>query len=290
MLPPAEQWTHHHAQVNGARLHYVEHGSGPLVVLLHGFPECWYGWRHQIGALAAAGFRVIAPDLRGYNLSEKTRDVCAYTVPNLARDIVELVRHLGDDKATIVGHDWGGAIAWHMAMHHAKVVEKLVILNAPHPATMLRELRKPQQQLKSSYILFFQIPLLPEIVIRWRNFALLRRVFQLDPVRPNVFSPHDIEQNRRALARRGALTCALNYYRALLRCREEKRVLNARRIKAQTLVLWGERDRYLNVGLTHGLEKWVPNLRLEMFPNASHWIHHEEPERVNELMIEFLHR
>jgi pimeloyl-ACP methyl ester carboxylesterase len=165
-------WNGRFASVNGIRLHYVEAGTGPLVLLLHGFPEFWGSWRHQIPALADAGFRVLAPDLRGYNLSSKPAGVESYRVAELVGDVVGLIRHAGEERATVVGHDWGGAIAWATAMRRGERIHRLIILNAPHPAAYLRELRRPGQLLRSWYVFFFQLPLLPECLVRARDYAL----------------------------------------------------------------------------------------------------------------------
>src|SRR5262249_22187334 len=144
--------------LNGLAFHYVEAGTGPLVVLLHGFPEFWYAWRHQIPALAGAGYYVVAPDLRGYNESDKPLGVRNYRIELLVQDVVALIEHTGVRRAVVVGHDWGGVIAWQLAMDHPERVDRLVILNAPHPAAFLRELRRPTQLLRSAYMLFFQLP------------------------------------------------------------------------------------------------------------------------------------
>jgi epoxide hydrolase 4 len=274
--------------VNGVKLHWVEAGAGPLVVLLHGFPEHWYAWRRQIPALAAAGFRVLAPDLRGYNLSDKPRGVRQYRLEALARDVAELVRRAGEDRAHVVGHDWGGVVAWWLAMHHPRAVERLVILNAPHPAAYFRELRRPAQMLRSWYALFFQLPWLPELAIRFDDFAALRRLFRTDPARPGAFTAADVRRYVEAFSDRRALTAALNYYRAAFR---QGWALFARRfprIVATTLVIWGEHDHYLVPELASGLEHWVPGLRVERLRGASHWVQHDEPGRVNELLVEFL--
>jgi pimeloyl-ACP methyl ester carboxylesterase len=288
MSPSAEPWTHHFATVNGIRLHYVEAGSGPLVVLLHGFPEFWYSWRHQLPALAAAGFRVIAPDLRGYGESDKPPGVQAYRIECLTGDVLGLIRHLGYSSAHIVGHDWGGAIAWSMPMQHPTAVERLAILNAPHPAIFFRQLGRPWQLLKSWYIFFFQIPWLPECLFRSRDFAGLLRNLRRDPVRPDAFSADDIACYRQALARPGALTAAINYYRAAFRRSPERQLLGFKAITQPTLVIWGERDRYLDVRLLEGLPAWVPDLRVERLADASHWVQNDAPERVNELLVRFL--
>jgi pimeloyl-ACP methyl ester carboxylesterase len=278
---------HSHASVNGIRLHYVEAGAGPLVVLLHGFPEFWYSWRHQIPALAAAGFRVRAPDLRGYNDSDKPAGVAPYRLPLLSADVAGLIRAAGVQRAAVVGHDWGGGIAWDVALRHPEVVERLAVLNAPHPLAFLRELRTPRQLLKSWYILFFQLPWLPEWALRRRDFAALDRALRREPVRTGAFTDDDIRLYKEALARPGALTAALNYYRALFRSPWwGRRSLPV--IKAPTLLLWCERDRYLDVRLTEGLGPWVETLRVERLPDASHWVQNDAPERVNELLIGFL--
>lgn len=283
-----EQWTHHEAAVNSVRLHYVEAGSGPLVILLHGFPEFWYSWRYQIPALAAAGYRVVAPDMRGYNTSEKPPGVRSYLIDTLADDVAALVRHLGESTAIVVGHDWGGAVAWYVPMRHPALVEKLIVLNAPHPGAFARELRTPGQMRKSWYILFFQLPWLPEALFRARGYAILDRVMRSDPVRPDAFADADIRRYKRALSRPGALSGAINYYRALLRRNPREAMQEPSPIRCPTLLIWGEQDRYLGVPLTEGLERWVPSIRVERIAEASHWVQIDAPERVNELTLEFL--
>lgn len=279
-------WNHRYAVVKGLRLHYVEAGAGPLVVLLHGFPEFWYSWRQQIPALAAAGFRVIALDLRGYNESDKPAGVHHYRLELLVRDVVGIVRHAGVERAHIVGHDWGGAIAWQVAIEHPEVVDRLAILNAPHPAALERELRGPRQWLRSWYILFFQLPWLPEWLWQRGDQALIERVFRQEPVRPDAFTAEDIAHYKRAFAQPGALTAAINYYRAALRQRR-RMTRRLRPIPAPTLLIWGERDRYLGARLAEGLEPWVPNLCVVRLPEASHWVQNDAPERVNDLLVQW---
>jgi pimeloyl-ACP methyl ester carboxylesterase len=274
-----------HGTTDGAvRLHYVEAGEGPLVLLLHGFPEFWYGWRHQIPALAEAGFRVRAPDLRGYGLSDKPEGVAAYRVERLVEDVAELVRHAGAARAHVVGHDWGGVVAWYFAMLRPELLDRLAILNAPHPAAFAREIVKPDQMLRSAYAAFFQLPVLPEAVLRAGGFALLKRVFRTEPARPGAFTDADIERYREAFARPGALTASLNYYRAAARYPRPR----VRPVAAPTLLIWGEKDPHLTVRLTEGLEAWVPDLRVERLPEASHWVAADEPERVSRLLVDFL--
>ncbi len=280
-------WHHQYAVSNGVRLHYVEAGSGPVVVLLHGFPEFWYSWRHQIPTLAAAGFHVIAPDMRGYNESDKPGGVESYRLERLTADVARLLAHAGAGRAAVVGHDWGGVVAWSLAMRQPQVVEKLVILNAPHPAVFLRQLWQLAQLLKSWYIFFFQFPWLPERFFRAGNFALLEKTLRHEPVNPGAFTEEDIRQYKQALAQPGALTAAINYYRSAFRHLGEasRRIVP---IAAPTLLIWGERDRYLGKKLTEGLDQWVPNLRVEHLPEASHWVQNDVPDRVNRLLMEFL--
>ncbi len=281
-------WQHRDAVVNGVRLHYVEAGSGPLAVLLHGFPEFWYSWRHQVPALAAAGFHVIAPDLRGYNLSDKPRSIPAYRLDVLLEDALGLIHHAGENRAAVVGHDWGGVIAWHLPLKHPEVVDKLVILNAPHPAAYRRELRSWRQLLKSWYIVLFQVPGLAEQVLAAGDYDLVGRMLRREPVHPEAFTPEDVHRYKKALARPGALTAALNYYRAL-RFPLAHSDHAVPPIQVPTLVLWGEQDSHLSVRLTEGLGAWVRDLRVVRFPDASHWVQNDAPERVNRLMIDFLH-
>jgi epoxide hydrolase 4 len=279
---------HRYADLGDVRLHYVEAGEGPLVLLLHGFPQFWYQWRHQIPALVEAGFRVVAPDMRGYNLSDKPPGVRAYRLELLARDVERLILARGERTADVVGHDWGAIAAWIAAMRHPRRVRRLAILNVPHPARFLEGLMSPGQLLRSSYVFFFQIPRLPEEVIRAGDFALLRSALRRDPVRAGTFTAEDIERYVGAMARPGALTGTLNYYRALLRNPGETRAL-LRRIEASVLVIWGERDRFLSRRLAEPPPPWVPNLlRVERLPNASHWVAEDSPREVNTLLIDFL--
>ena len=263
-------WRHREAEVNGVSLHYVEAGTGPLVLLLHGFPDFWYSWHYQIPVLAEAGFRVVAPDLRGYNTSSKPEGIGSYRIDTLVADVAELINELGEAEAHLVGHDWGGVIAWYAAMLHPHRISKLAVLNAPHPVAFARELRRSTQLLRSWYAGFFQLPLLPEIALRANGYALLRRVL-----------PH--EAYLEAWAQPGALTAMVNYYRAAARYARPA----PRPIGAPTLLIWGERDRFLVPGLTDGLEPWVPQLHVERL-QVGHWVQLRAPDRVNALLTEFL--
>ena len=279
---------HRYATVNGVRLHYVEYGKGPLILLLHGFPECWYAWRYQLPALAEAGYRVVAPDLRGYNLSDKPRGVHAYRMECFIGDVKGLIQTLGEDRAIVVGHDWGGVIAWQLAISEPQMVKKLIILNAPHPQRYLEALKTPGQLLRSWYVLFFQLPWFPELMIRSFGFAGLRQRLLNEPVHADAFDEVTVKVYQRALAQPGALTAALNYYRAGFRSLVRGLRPNIQPIEMPTLVIWGEQDRYLGADLLEGLEPWVKDLTVERFADASHWVQAEVPERVNERMLQFL--
>ncbi len=279
---------HRYADLGDMRLHYVEAGEGPLVLLLHGFPQFWYQWRHQVPALVEAGFRVVAPDMRGYNLSDKPPGVRAYRVELLARDVEHLILACGERTADVVGHDWGAIAAWVAAMRYPGRVGKLAILNVPHPARLLDGLLSPMQLLRSSYAFFFQIPRLPEGVIRAGDFALLRSVFRRDPVRPGALTAEDVERYVEAIARPGALTASLNYYRALLRYPTQTRAL-LQRVEAPVLIIWGERDRFLSRRLAEPPRLWVPDLMgVKRLPDASHWVAEDRPLEVNTLLLGFL--
>jgi epoxide hydrolase 4 len=278
------RWTHREARVNGVRLHRVEAGEGPPVVLLHGFPEFWWGWRRQLPALAEAGFRAVAPDLRGYHFSEKPAGVGAYRVETLAADVAALIAELGEGSAHLVGHDWGGVVAWRLAMDHPERVRRLVVMNAPHPEPFRRALRGGRQALRSWYAAAFQLPVLPEAALRAGGYRLLDRVFEGAAGRLGVFAPAELARYREAAARPGALSAMLHYYRAAVRYR----VAPSRQIAHETMLIWGERDPALGVELTRGLDPWVPRLRVHRLPAAGHWVQHEAPETVNRLLAGFL--
>jgi pimeloyl-ACP methyl ester carboxylesterase len=264
------------------KLHYVEAGDGPLVLLLHGFPEFWYGWRRQIAPLAEAGYRVVAPDLRGYNLSSKPEGFREYTAGKLAADIRGFIHELGAESAMVVGHDWGGSVAWTLAMNHPEVVDRLVILNAAHPRKLNEGLRHPRQLLRSWYFFFFQFPRWPEHHARARGWRFFKRF--LRDARP-PYSEDELERYGEAWSEPGAATAMVDYYRAAVRLGSGE----IRPISAPTLVIWGQRDRYLGRRLADPHLQDVPNLdRVERLPDASHWVHHDEAERVNELLVDFL--
>lgn len=281
-----EPWTHHEADLGSVRLHYVEMGEGPLVVLLHGFPEFWYSWRHQIPALAAAGFRVVAPDMRGYGLSSRPRGPKAYRLDRLVDDVAALIAFLGCSKAAIVGHDWGGFVAWSVPAFRPEVVDRLAVLNAPHFGVMLRKLLGTSQLLRSWYIFFFLLPWLPEALLSGFGWAAIGRIFKTT-VNPAAFSPEDIARYKAEIARPGALSAALAYYRALpwLLLPGFMLTLN---VAVPTLLIWGDEDPILGTALTKGLEAWVPDLRVEHVARAGHWVQNDAPVEVNRLLLDFL--
>jgi len=274
-----------YAELGDVTLHYVEAGDGPLVVLLHGFPEFWYGWRQQIAPLVAAGYRVVAPDTRGYNLSSKPEDFHDYGVDLLAADIRDLIKERGEESALLVGHDWGGSIAWTVAMNHPEVVDRLAVLNAAHPWRLSEGLHHPSQLAKSWYFFFFATPGLPEEIVDLRDWHFFRH-FLHDANPP--YTEEAMDRYVEAWSQPGASSGMINYYRASVRQSQKEAVAKLRPISAETLVIWGERDSYLGSDLAEPAREDVPNLaRVERLAGASHWVHHDEAERVNELLIDF---
>lgn len=279
---------------NNIKLHVVTDGpaDGTPVFLLHGFPEFHYGWRRQIPALTQAGFRVIAPDQRGYNFSEKPRGVSAYKVETLAKDILGLFDHFGIQKARLVGHDWGGVVSWHIALHYPDRLEKLAILNAPHPDVMTRfMLENAEQRTKSWYVFFFQIPFFVEWILRKDNYRDLVRTI-VGSGRKSTFSRSDIEEYKKAWSQPGALTGMLNWYRAIVRA-SFKSVLRfkrepARRVKSPVLILWGKNDAALSHELVQPSLELCDHGSAVLYEKATHWVHLDEADDVNKKLIGFL--
>jgi pimeloyl-ACP methyl ester carboxylesterase len=276
--------THH--RVNGINLHVMEAGpkDGPLAILLHGFPEFWWGWRHHIESLAQAGFRVVAPDQRGYNLSDKPVGTRAYELDTLAADVVALADRYGRQRFHVVGHDWGGLVAWWAASRYPRRIDRLVVLNAPHPAVAGSYLRRhPSQMVKSSYIAFFQLPLLPERLLAQDGHARMRRALR-GSSRQGTFSDEDLATYEQAWARPGALTGMLNWYRAL----RHRPSMPDPQVNAPTLLLWGVQDRFLEQGLAEESLRLCRAGRPVWFERATHWLHLEEPDEVGDEIVEFL--
>jgi len=278
-------WHHDTIHTNGIKLHYVTQGEGPLMLFLHGFPEFWYSWRHQIPEFAT-DHKVVALDLRGYNESDKPEAQSAYVMAEFMKDVKGVIEGLGYDRCLLVGHDWGGAIAWSFAYAYPELVDRLVILNLPHPAKFAEGLRTPQQLLRSAYIFFFQIPLLPELLIQLNDYQVLETAFKGMAVNKNAFSDEDIEAYKNAFARRDTLTAALNYYRNVFAQGLTSRDWGI--LTTPTLMIWGEADTALGKELTYGTEKYVQDFRIRYIPHCSHWVQQEQPQLVNQLIRDFL--
>jgi pimeloyl-ACP methyl ester carboxylesterase len=275
---------------NGAiELHAVASGpsDGPVALLLHGFPEFWYSWRKQIAPLAAAGFRVIVPDQRGYNKSSKPPGAAYYALSHLTSDVLAIADQLGQDRIFLAGHDWGAAVAWSVALLHPQRIAKLAVLNVPHPSVMRRYLNTNRRQLRRSwYMFFFQLPWLPEAAFSALDFRLSVRSL-VRSSRPGTFSPEDIAQYRAAWSQPGALTSMINWYRAAMRHRTK---FPDSTVHVPARILWGERDAFLLSDMAHDSLRYCDSAELYTFANASHWLQHEEPARVSELLIGFFRK
>lgn len=269
------------------RLHAVAAGpeNGPLLVLLHGFPEFWYSWHKQIGPLAAAGFRVVAPDQRGYNLSSKPTAIKDYVVQNLTADVIAIADQLGHDKFFLAGHDWGAAVAWATALQYPQRLRMLAILNVPHPAVFLRTInRNPRQMLRSWYIAFFQLPRLPESLFSANNFAAGTKSLVASS-RPGTFTSEDLDRYREAWSHPGTVTAMINWYRAAFGRYQPQ--LRDSQVHVPTRILWGQLDRFLLPEMAQQSVKYCDSAELTYFPDATHWLQHEEPEAVNAALIDF---
>lgn len=283
---------HGYAQVGDVRLHYAECGAGErLVVLLHGFPECWYSWRHQLQGLGRQ-FRVVAPDMRGYNLSDKPGRVEDYRMKHLVDDVTGLIRHFGAREAAVVGHDWGGAVAWAVAQFYPDYVWKLASLQTPPPAVWARNLSL-KQLLRSWYMLFFQLPAIPEWWISRDDFEGLGRMLRATS-RPGTFTDADIEVLKSALREPGALTAGINYYRANLRPFlgrgfRDREVRRHERVRVPTLFIYGERDFAIVPETVKGVGDYVDAPYTELrLGRCNHWVQQESPGVVNAALLKFL--
>lgn len=278
-------WTQEFIATNGIKLHYVTQGSGPLMLMLHGFPEFWYSWRHQIPEFAS-DYKVVAVDLRGYNNSDKPKEKSAYVMAEFVQDVKGIIQGLGYESCVLVSHDWGGAIAWSFAYAYPEMVDKLIVMNIPHPAKFAEGLRTPQQLLKSWYIFLFQLPFLPEFLIKLGDYRAIDRALQGMAVDKSSFTPSDIQAYKDAAAKPGALTATINYYRNIARGfldRPHREIL-----EVPTLMVWGENDRALGKELTYGTADYVRDFQIQYIPNCSHWVHQEQPQLVNRYMRDFL--
>jgi pimeloyl-ACP methyl ester carboxylesterase len=255
------------------------------MILLHGFPECWYGWRYQIEALAEAGYQVVIPDQRGYNLSQKPKEVESYRINLLKDDVIEIIKYFHKEKAIIIGHDWGGLVAWHLASSQPEFVDKLIVINSPHPSVMLKLSNFfPVQWIKNFYLLFFQVPLLPEVILQANHFHIARKVLELTSEK-GTFPHEELERYCHSWSRPGALTAMLNWYRAM--CRGTIAQVDHSLIQLPVQIIWGKRDVFLSIKLGKESLKMCTNGQLTI-TDATHWVHLEQPEMINRLVIDFL--
>lgn len=283
-----EAFEHDYIETNGINLHVVQHGphEGELVLLLHGFPEFWYGWHKQLTYFANQGYRVWAPDQRGYNLSDKPKKVSAYEMTHLVQDIVGLIKASKKEKVILVGHDWGGIVAWRVAREYPELIKKLIILNAPHSGALRTHIKKhPTQLLKSSYILFFQLPKVPEMILKsshGENAAEALRKTSNE----GTFSDDDLKEYRSAWAKPRAMQSMLNWYRANAKSMTSSEI--SKRVSVLTLILWGENDQFLGKELATESLKYCDNGKGILISEATHWLHHEEPDRINSMIHSFI--
>lgn len=276
---------HRFLDTNGVRLHYVSQGQGPLMLFLHGFPEFWYSWRHQLDYFAAH-YTCVAIDLRGYNDSDKPTGIDAYRLEVLVEDVRGAMVALGHGQMILVGHDWGGAIAWAFAYAYPELLQSLIVMNIPHPAKFAEGLRTPQQLLKSWYVGAFQLPLLPELLLQAGDYWLIEQMLRGMAIDKTAFSDADLRAYKTAAAKPGALTAMVNYYRALAQGGQLQQPWGV--LDVPTLLIWGEEDAALGKELTLGTEDYVSDLRLRYIPQCSHWVQQEQPRQVNTLMGNFL--
>ena len=279
---------HSYIETNGIRLHVVQAGpqSGTPVVLLHGFPENWRCWRRQIPALVEAGCRVIVPDQRGYNLSDKPEGVKAFSMDELFKDVIGLIDVLGYEKVNLVGHDWGAAVAWVVANQHPERLHRLGILNVPHPEVMKRFLKRDLEQLRRSwYIFFFQLPWLPEALMRAQDWRAMVRALH-DSGKTHTFTDEDMEKYKEAWSQPGALTAMLNWYRAAVRFQMPE--MKDARIRIPTLMIWGMKDVALSHRLARPSMDYCDEGNLILFPEATHWVQLDEADSVNHYLADFL--
>lgn len=287
----AQTIRHEQVRANGLRFHVAACGEGDrLALCLHGFPESWFSWRFQLPLLARLGYRAWAPDLRGYGESDRPGRMQDYAIERLIDDVAGLIDASGARTTVLVAHDWGAVVAWYFALRGTRPLDGLVILNVPHPACAERELRRPAQLRRSWYMLFFQIPWLPEKFLGLRGARAIGEVFRRSAVDKSQFPDAVVRVYQEAATRPGALAAMLNYYRALLRGggARRQRALGYPRIETRTLMIWGEEDIALTKATTFGTENYVQELTLRYLPGVSHWVQQEAPESVNAMLEAWL--
>lgn len=285
-----EQWQHRFAETNGIRLHYVEQGDGFPVLFLHGFPELWYSWRHQIPALAGAGFRAIAPDMRGYGETDRPEGIEAYDIHHLVADMIGLLDALDLPRAVIVGHDWGGVIIWQMALMHPERVERVISLNTPFQRRSHRRPTEAYKQLpdgRFNYILYFQEPGRAESDIEPDIESWLDTTIRGIATEQGFITGDTIKVFADAF-RRGGFTGPLNYYRNIDRNWETTAYLEGRQITMPALMICAENDPILIPQSAQRMPEYIPNLTMHLIKNCGHWTQQEQPDEVNRLILEFL--
>ncbi len=282
---------HQRVDANGIGFHVASCGSGDrLALFLHGFPECWYSWRLQMPLFEELGYLAWAPDLRGYGESDRPTHMQDYSIENLLDDVAGLIDASRCESTILIGHDWGAVIAWYFAMRGLRPLDRLVIMNVPHPGPFERALRTWKQLRKSWYASFFQVPRLPEALLQARDYRAVREAFVSSAVDKSRFPEEVLRVYRDAAAQPGALTAMLNYYRALVRGGggERQRALGLPMIEIPTLMIWGEEDVALTKETTFGTDKYVSDLTLRYLPGVSHWVQQEAPETVNAMLKAWL--
>jgi epoxide hydrolase 4 len=275
---------------NGINFEVLTLGYGDrLAMCLHGFPEHACCWRFQMQVLANLGFRVWAPNLRGYGGTDSPPEINAYRLEALVEDVAALIRISGARETVVIAHDWGGELAWNLAMWRQALVQRLVILNAPHPACFTRELRRPVQLLKSWYMLFFQLPVFPEWLLGMASGKAISYLIRNTSSDPSCFTEEVLKAYRQNAARPGGLTAMINWYRALFHRRPMWRLhTEVPKIEAPTLFIWGESDRFLSTRTIVGIENYVSNLTLRVLPGVSHWVQEEAADTVNNMLEAWL--
>lgn len=273
-------------KVNNIDLHVKKGGKStdPVIIFLHGFPEFWYGWKNQIAFFIRHNYQVIVPDLRGYNYSSKPSSVKEYVVEKTSTDIISLIKSLKENKVFLVGHDWGGVLAWRIAMDFPELLEKIILLNIPHPGVVFSYMKShPQQLIKSSYIAFFQVRLLPEFVLKLFNHKVLEKTL-ITTSNKGTFSYHEIEKYKDAWKQPAAMKSMLHWYRAL----KYSNIQKDKKVDIPLLLIWGRKDRFLSEGLAPLSIQMCMKGTLKYIDDATHWLHHEKPDEVNKMILDFL--
>ena len=288
---PASGIRNRWVEANGQRFEVAEAGEGDrLALLLHGFPELNFSWRHQMPLLASLGYRVWAPNQRGYGQSSRPQGIAAYDADKLVADAAALIDASGAKEVTLIAHDWGGAIAWHFAIRRARPLARLVVMNCPHPACFARELKTWKQLRKSWYMFFFQLPWLPEALLTANDARAVRRAFSESAIDKRRFPRADLDVYARAARAPGAMTAMINWYRAAARNRTLTSGEDYPVIDVPTLLIWGEADAALDIATTQGTGRYVGDFTLRRLPGVSHWVQQEAPEAVNTILETWLPR